>query len=43
MTKNEIPGNDLPDEGENPFFCLLEDDILIADLSVANDRFLEVK
>lgn len=31
----------VPDEGENPFFCLLEDDILISKLSVEADTLLE--
>ncbi len=41
--KDEIPQNDLPNNDENPFFCLLEDDILITDLSVATDRLLEAR
>jgi hypothetical protein len=27
-------------EGEDPFFCLLEDDVLISDISVTTDRLL---
>ena len=38
---NEIPAKDQPRDNEDPFFCLLEDDILITDLSVATDRLLE--
>ncbi len=38
---NEIPLDDKPAESEDPFFCLLEDDILITNLSVATDRLLE--
>lgn len=29
-----------PDPGENPFFCLLEDDRLITDVAVTTDRLL---
>ena len=29
-----------PQEGENPFFCLLEDDALITDVKVTTDRLL---
>lgn len=38
---NEIPISASPDEDESPFFCLLEDDVLITDLSVSTDRLLE--
>jgi hypothetical protein len=38
---NEIPLDDKPADSEDPFFCLLEDDILIINLSVATDRLLE--
>lgn len=38
---NEIPSNDKPTESEDPFFCLLEDDKFITNLSVATDRLLE--
>ncbi len=37
----EIPKGDQPRASETPFFCLLEDDALIADLSVTTDRLLE--
>jgi hypothetical protein len=37
----EIPAGDLPDENEKPFFCLLEDDVLITRVSVETDRLLE--
>ena len=37
----EIPKNDLPRKGENPFFCLLEDDALVTHLSVTTDRLLD--
>jgi len=38
---NEIHGNDSPKAGENPFYCLLEDDSLITSLSIITDRLLE--
>lgn len=38
---SELRGNEIPAEGEDPFFCLLEDDRLVAGLSVESDRFLE--
>lgn len=37
----ELPKDVLPDSGETPFFCLLEDDALITKVSVATDRLLE--
>lgn len=37
---NELRGNESPGEGEDPFFCLLEDDRLIAGLNVESDRYL---
>ncbi len=37
----EIPGNDVPNADEVPFFCLLEDDKLITKLSVSTDQLLE--
>ena len=37
----EIPAGDQPGDTETPFFCLLEDDNLIASLSVNTDRLLE--
>lgn len=39
--KDELPRGINPQNDENPFFCLLEDDILITDLSVTADRLLE--
>lgn len=41
--ENEIPQSDIPEKGENPFFCLLEDDKLITHLSVTTDRLLKHK
>jgi hypothetical protein len=38
--ESEIPKGALPDATENPFFCLLEDDILINAVSVRTDRLL---
>jgi hypothetical protein len=38
---SEIPSDYQQEEDENPFFCLLEDDILISGLSVSTDRLLE--
>lgn len=37
---NELRGNETPVEGEDPFFCLLEDDKLVTGLAVESDRFL---
>ncbi len=37
----ELPAGEDPAEGEDPFFCLLENDILITGLSVRTDRLLE--
>lgn len=36
----EIPKGVSPDETEQPFFCLLEDDLLISAVSVRTDRLL---
>jgi hypothetical protein len=38
--ENELPADDAPQSGEDPFFCLLEDDALISGLTVASDRLL---
>ena len=40
-SETEINRRDKPREGENPFFCLLEDDCLITGLSVTTDRLLK--
>lgn len=37
----ELPRGETPEEDENPFFCLLQDDSLITRLSVEADRLLE--
>ena len=39
--KSELPNGDTSKEGEDPFFCLLEDDNLITSISVKTDRLLE--
>ena len=36
-----LPIGTIPQLGEEPFFCLLEDDSLIARVSVETDRLLE--
>jgi hypothetical protein len=36
----ELPDADTPADGEDPFFCLLDDDERITDLHVATDRYL---
>ena len=37
---DEIPTGVLPLQGEDPFYCLLEDDSLIVDFKVSTDRLL---
>ena len=37
----EIPDEWVPDEGDTPLFCLLEDDKLVSAFSVTTDRLLE--
>lgn len=39
----EIPKEDSPNENENPFYCLLEDDSLVSHFSVSTDHFLDWK
>jgi hypothetical protein len=43
MPKNpsEPPPGDAPTDGENPFFCLLEDDNLVTRVALTTDRLLE--
>lgn len=36
-----LPSGTVPDEDQNPFFCLLQDDSLITKLSIEADRLLE--
>jgi hypothetical protein len=37
---NQIPDKDVPEEGETPFYCLLQDDGLITNVSVDTQRLL---
>jgi hypothetical protein len=37
---NELRGNENPGEGEDPFYCLLEDDKLVTQFSVETDTLL---
>jgi len=37
----EIPKGEVPGPGENPFYCLLEDDNLITKIAVRTDRLLK--
>lgn len=37
-----LPQGATPEQGEDPFFCLLEDDSLITKISVDTDRLLEL-
>lgn len=39
-SENELGDYAVPAEGEEPFFCLLEDDDLITDVSVESERLL---
>jgi len=39
--KTALPNGALPQDGEDPFFCLLEDDSLIVRVNVESDRLLE--
>jgi hypothetical protein len=41
MPDSNQVSEDQPGDNETPFFCLLEDDILISDLSISTDRLLE--
>ena len=38
---NEMRGNEIPQVGEDPFFCLLEDDKLVSQFSVETDMLLD--
>lgn len=38
---SEIPPGDGPQDGENPFFCLLEDDALVTRIGITTDRLLD--
>jgi hypothetical protein len=37
----QIPRDDVPQKGETPFFCLLDDDALVTEVDVVTDRLLE--
>lgn len=37
----ELPPGATPQDGENPFFCLLEDDNLVTKITINTDRLLE--
>ncbi len=39
--KSELGGYNTPQNGENPFFCLLEDDSLISHASIETDTLLQ--
>jgi len=39
--KDELGGYDTPSKGEDPFFCLLEDDSLISQASIETDTLLQ--
>jgi hypothetical protein len=41
QSANELRGNETPGDGEDPFYCLLEDDKLVTQLSVETDTLLE--
>ena len=38
---NELRGNETPRTGEDPFFCLLEDDRLVSHFAVETDMLLD--
>ncbi len=38
---SDLPTQAQPEDGENPFFCLLEDDSLVSKVTVSTDRLLE--
>lgn len=38
---SELPPEDAPRLGEDPFFCLLEDDALVTRIGITTDRLLE--
>ena len=41
-TDREIPSEASPEQHEDPFFCLLEDDSLVSQLSVEMDQLLDL-
>ena len=38
---NELRGNEIPQDGEDPFFCLLQDDKLVSHFAVETDTLLD--
>jgi len=38
---SEVPKGDFPEQHEDPFFCLLEDDSLVSHFSVTTDNLLD--
>lgn len=38
---NQLPANESPVEGEDPFYCLLEDDRLVTSLEIESDSLLD--
>jgi hypothetical protein len=41
IEENEIPNGAAPEPGEDPFYCLLKDDVLITSVAVETDRLLD--
>lgn len=41
QTQGELVGNETPKEGEDPFFCLLQDDNLITGFTVETDQLYD--
>jgi hypothetical protein len=41
LNANKARGNEMPAEGEDPFYCLLEDDRLVSHLEVETDTLLD--
>ena len=39
--KDELGGYNLPAEGEEPFYCLMEDDKLVSNITISTDTLLE--
>lgn len=40
LNKSELPDDDTPLQGEDPFYCLLEDDALVTGISITADHLL---
>lgn len=43
QNEQELKDNELPDDSEDPFYCLLEDDQLVSRLNIETDRLLEIE